>query len=30
MLLAQPGVASALVQLPDLVAQLLFTPLLAT
>jgi ABC-2 type transport system permease protein len=28
-LLAQPGVASALIQGPDLVAQLLFTPLLA-
>jgi ABC-type transport system involved in multi-copper enzyme maturation permease subunit len=29
-LLAQPGVAAALIQGPDLVAQLLFTPLLAT
>jgi ABC-type transport system involved in multi-copper enzyme maturation permease subunit len=28
-LLAQPGVASALIQVPDLVAQVLFTPLLA-
>jgi ABC-2 type transport system permease protein len=28
-LLAQPGVAAAVIQLPDLVAQLLFTPLLA-
>ena len=27
--LAQPGVASAVIQVPDLVAQLLFTPLLA-
>jgi ABC-type Na+ efflux pump permease subunit len=29
-LLAQPGIATALIQGPDLVAQLLFTPLLAT
>ena len=28
-LLAQPGVAAALIQVPDLVAQVLFTPLLA-
>ncbi len=28
-LLAQPGVAAALIQVPDLVAQALFTPLLA-